>query len=62
MNVGSITNIDDRKPHVCVSVDSGDVHVVPVSLIEDWASGSVKPDYDVLKAIIAEWLSIIGKY
>ena len=59
--MADVINIADHKPHVCVSVENGDVHVVPVSLLLDWSNGCIEPDYEVLRAIILEWISLIEK-
>jgi len=59
--MADVINIADHKPHVCVVVENGDAHVLPVSLITDWANGNINPNPDVLKSIILEWLSMIGK-
>lgn len=57
----NVTNLNDHRPHVCVHVEDGNVHVMPVSLVKDWANGKYEPDPEVLKAILLEWLSMISE-
>lgn len=55
-----VTYIEDKKPHLTINCEDG-VHVVPVSLLEDVASGQIelteienwKP---IVKKVLAEWL------
>lgn len=56
----SIYHIDDHKPHMTIKGFKS-VHVVPVSLIEDIASGKIKISDidefdDFLPTLIQEWI------
>ena len=55
----SVTDIDSARPHVALEVETGDVHVIPVSLVKDWATGRVTPPDDVVRAIIGDWLVML---
>lgn len=55
----SITELDDQRPHVSMSTDDGNAHVLPLSLLRDWASGKQTPSSDdapVIRRILEEWL------
>ena len=56
----TVYNIEDHKPHITIQGLKG-THVMPVSLIEDIASGKIKisdvDDYDdFMPTLIKEWL------
>jgi hypothetical protein len=51
-----VVSLDDQRPHLLIHTD-GKIHVVPVALALDWASGKQElPDADILRRIITEWL------
>ena len=52
-------SLDDHRPHVSLKTDDGNAHVLPVSLLKDWATGKQTPsDHDapVIRRIVEEWL------
>ena len=56
-----VTNLDDYKPHCAIpSLTRNAVHVVPLSLVEDVASGKIDfsecEDPDWIRTIMKEWL------
>lgn len=58
---GDIVELDDYRPHFCIPTDDGNVHVVPVLLVENWVHKRIDIADDpetkaVLRAIIKEWL------
>ena len=56
--MNNVVNIDDQRPH-CVFIDpvTKNVHVVPMSLVEDWARGKREPDPESVRAIITDWMA-----
>ncbi len=58
----SAIKLDDHRPHVVVKVASGDVHVLPLILLEEIAEGRRPFDHldlwpDIMRAVMNEWLS-----
>lgn len=59
--MGDVIDIEEAMPHFVFQVDNGNAHVLPVALVEDWATGrqEIPTDEDtqaVIRAILAEWL------
>jgi hypothetical protein len=57
----NIVDIDDHRPHLTLSTLDGNVHCMPVSLIEDWIAGRPRvtdaDDWEiVMRSVLAEWL------
>lgn len=57
--MSNVTDIESAKPHVTLEVECGDVHVIPVSLVKNWATGRAEPPDDVVRAIIGDWLVML---
>lgn len=54
--------LDDHRPHIVIAEDApaGKVHVVPLALALDWASGKKPlPEDGILRRIIVEWLACL---
>lgn len=52
-----VVDLDSQRPHaVFLDPVSKNAHVVPISLVEKWADGSMKPDEECVRAIIQDWL------
>lgn len=63
--MGTISNLDDHRPHAVITTFAGDVHVIPVSFFKDLAEGRMTiDDLDhrdaIVQIIVAEWLDYIG--
>lgn len=63
-----LINLDDYRdsPTICFPTIDGNVHTLPVALVEDWISGKLKitdvDDSDILiRSILKEWLSKIER-
>jgi hypothetical protein len=59
--MNKVTNIDDYRPHVCISTEKS-VHVVPVSVFEKIVSREMEiteiDDWeDIAISIISDWLN-----
>lgn len=52
----SIVDIDDFRPHLTINTLDGNVHVVPVALVESWIIGDIEPNKIIIRKIIQEWL------
>ena len=52
----TVADIDDYRPHLCLQVIGGGVHVIPVSLVEKWIAGELEPEPEVVRTIIQGWL------
>ncbi|HDY9175587.1 hypothetical protein H8L45_09355 [Klebsiella pneumoniae] len=62
--MGEVVSIESRKPNVCVQTPDGNVHVLPVSMLQKIADGEMSIDDvaerdQIIRAIIAEWLRLI---
>jgi len=60
--MNNIIELDDQRPHLTIITLDGNVHVVPVLLIENWIAGRVPiRDYDipVIQTVLKEWLEKI---
>lgn len=60
--MGSIHELDDQRPHLTVSTLDGNVHVLPLSLIQNVIKGNFRAETlgdDVLRAIVDEWLTYV---
>lgn len=58
--MGSVTDINEFKPHLTVTTLDGNVHVMPVELIESVAQGKIKASQledmdEVIQLIFHEW-------
>lgn len=58
--MGKVSNIDEFRPHVTVMTSDKNVHVIPVSLIEDWGKGLYTPPPEIMEVIIRDWLAFIS--
>lgn len=62
--MNNVINIADHKPHVRLMTPDGNVHVMPVVLLQNIADGKMSIDDvadrdQIVRAIIAEWLRLI---
>lgn len=60
-NLKNIINLDEKRPHVNVTTTEGNVHVIPVSVIENIIDGDLDitelDDWKlIMKRILNEWL------
>jgi len=58
-----VTNILGHRPHIKLEVD-GEIHIIPVLMIEDVISGKLKiSDIDdweiIMRAIVEEWFEAL---
>ncbi|MBN9403375.1 MAG: hypothetical protein J0I30_11275 [Burkholderiales bacterium] len=63
--MGTVTSLDDARPHITITTLDGNVHVVPVAYFVDVAKGKQSIDTldrrdAILRVIVAEWLEHIG--
>jgi len=63
--MGTVTNLDDRRPHITITTLDGNAHVVPVAYFVDVAKGvqsidSLDDRDAILRVVVAEWLEHIG--
>lgn len=58
----NVVFLDHYRPHVVIdcSDESGKVHVMPVSCLEDFVRGEGRLPPDVLRQIAREWLAALG--
>jgi len=57
--MGDVINLEDHQPHICLPDDvTKVVHVIPVSLVREWAYGRamLPTDPALVRAIIWDWL------
>jgi hypothetical protein len=58
-----VIDLSEHRPHLvidCTKDEGAIVHVVPVSLALDWASGKQPlPEPEVIRRIITEWLACL---
>lgn len=59
--VCNVVELDDHRPHLVLPTLDGNVHCMPVSLIEDWIAGRQRivdaDDWEiVMRSVLAEWL------
>jgi len=60
-----VINLDDRRPHITIDlhcIDKDEIHIIPMSLINDWISGKEKlsnANESVLRVIIRDWLAML---
>lgn len=57
--MSKVTDIDSMRPHFTVNLPNGDVHVMPVLLVQRVAKGELPLETlgdDVVRRIIGEWL------
>lgn len=62
--MGNVIDMADHKPHVGIYTPDGNVHVVPVTMLQNIADGKMSIDEvadrdQIMRAIIAEWLRLI---
>jgi len=60
----NIIDMADHKPHVGIYTPDGNVHVMPVAMLQNIADGKMSIDEvadrdQIMRAIIAEWLRLI---
>lgn len=63
--MGDVIDIGAKLPHVTITTHSGAVHVVPLVVFADIASGKSTVDSidfrnDLLRVIVGEWLAALG--
>ena len=63
--MGTVTSMDDHRPHVTITTQTNAVHVIPLSLFEAIARGQLTVDAldmrdNIMRAVIAEWMDLIG--
>lgn len=63
--MGDVIDIGAQLPHATITTHSGAVHVVPLVVFTDIASGKSTVDSidfrdDLLRVIVAEWLVSVG--
>lgn len=62
--MADIIALDDHRPHlvICEDGEHPKVHVLPVSLALDWASGAQPlPEEGILRRVITEWLACVSE-
>lgn len=62
--MGNVIDMADHKPHVGIFTPDGNTHVMPVSMLQNIAEGTMSIDDvadgdQIIRAIIAEWLRMI---
>lgn len=67
MNHDNVIDLEERRPHVVIQyqprIDYGEVHVVPLSWLTNYALGKIpyEPDMDnVLRAIVAHYFAVVN--
>ena len=63
--MGTVTSMDDHRPHVTVTTHANVAHVIPVAFFEAVARGQLTVDDldgrdEIMRIVIAEWLEHIG--
>ena len=63
--MGTVTRLDDHRPHVAIITQANAVHVISVAFFEAVARGELTVDDldgrdEILRIVIAEWLEHIG--
>jgi len=65
MSMGTVTSIDDYRPHFTMRTQRDRVHIVPAAVFEGIARGQLTVDClddrdELLSLIVAEWLDFHG--
>ena len=58
--MSNVHDLDAQRPHLMVIGQKGNIHVVPVKLIENLVSGLVSiadTDQELIRDILADWLT-----
>lgn len=60
----NVIDMVDHKPHVGIHTPDGNVHVMPVAMLQNIADGKMSIDEvadrdQIVRAVIAEWLRLI---
>lgn len=63
--MGTVTNMDDHRPHLTMRTQRSRVHVIPASVFVGIAKGELTVDClddrdELLSLIVAEWLDFHG--
>lgn len=63
--MGTVTSLDDHRPHVSITTQANTVHVIPVAFFEAVARGQLTVDHldgrdEIMRVIVAGWLDYIG--
>lgn len=59
--MGKLVEAANYRPHVMIEIETGDCHVLPVSVLEKFASGEmplseIDDGEKIIRAIIKDWL------
>lgn len=63
--MGTVTSLDDHRPHFTMRTQKGRVHVIPAALFVGIAKGELNVDClddrdELMSLIVAEWLDFHG--
>lgn len=51
--MGDVVALEDQRPHaMCLDPLTGNAHVLPVSLLEDYMKGEAVLDEEILRAMV----------
>lgn len=57
-----VVYLDDYRPHLALQDRvTGDCHVLPVTLLENWANGELVPDLESMRAVANALLELLGE-
>lgn len=62
--MGKVVDLSEYRPHISMSCPDGNVHIVPIALLDDIVDGNrsiddIEDRDQVIRAILADWLMYV---